>query len=85
MDNSEQLRMYEDKIHSTRNKLKIGKAYRIFFSEGNFNNKRIHIRAFVDDNVVYCQWFKRKQMWLYYIENLYVFSLYFENKNIKQA
>lgn len=52
-----------------------GATLRLFWNERNPNNKRIHIRAIVDDEyVVYRQWSRRKG-WLYRIEWYYWFWL----------
>lgn len=64
--------------------MNIPKHHGKFLYERNINNKRLRIRAFVDDYVVYCQWFKRKHMWRYCIEKLYIVSLYFANRKIKK-
>ncbi len=55
--------------------IKVGKTYKLFWYEGNINNKTIHIRAFVDDQIVYRYWSKRKQSWYYKIDTEYFFYL----------
>lgn len=52
-----------------------GLSYQIYYSDGNINNKKIHVRAIVDeDRVVYRSWSKRKG-WVYSVESLYYFEL----------
>ena len=61
-----------------------GQTWRIFFSEGNLNNKTVHIRAVVDeDHIVYRSWSKRKQRWIYHIDHEYLFELYQEQGHMK--
>ncbi len=56
--------------------MKIGDKYRIFYEEGNLNNARIHILAFVDnDMVVYKRWNREKQAWRYNVEHMSWFDL----------
>ncbi len=56
--------------------LKVGHTYRIDYGKGNLNNKRIHVRAFVDGwQVVHRQWLRRKGYWYYKVDNLYAMGL----------
>lgn len=48
--------------------LKPGYAYRLFINENNSNNTTIHVRAIVDDHVVYAVWSQSKQTWRYRVE-----------------
>jgi len=76
----------ESDCREAQSKLKVGGTYQLTFGgEGNLNNKRIHIRAILDGQVVYRHWSKRKQNWYYAIEGLYYFSLLFQNKNIRRV
>ena len=66
--------------------LKPGNKLRLFFDEGNINNKRIHIRAIIDDDyVVYKIWSRRKQIWYYQVEYIYFFKLLYEKNQIFKA
>lgn len=47
-----------------------GSRVRVFYSEGNVNNCIRHIRAVVDDQVVFRVWSVRKQTWRYHVEPL---------------
>lgn len=57
--------------------LKPGKSFRIRYdNKNNVNNRVIHIRAIVDDEmIVFRQWSRRRQRWIYAIEHLYYFEL----------
>ncbi len=46
--------------------------YKIFYNEGNPNNATIHIRAIVDNHVVYKQWLHRR--WRYFMDSMYYFD-----------
>ncbi len=53
----------------------VGKKYRIFYGEGNRNNKVVHIRAIIDnDYFVFRQWFYSKRRWEYFIEHYCFFE-----------
>lgn len=52
-----------------------GKSFRIYYGEGNVNNRTIHIRAIVDDQVVYRFWVRSKRRWQYEVESTYGLSL----------
>lgn len=68
-----------------RGKLKIGYTYRIYFCPANLNNKRIHIRAIVDDHVVvYAWWSTRLQTWLYDTKTLLEFGVLLKSGNLKR-
>ena len=55
--------------------IEVGRKYRIFYGKGNPNNKKIHVRAFIDKYyIVYRSWLKRKRMWRYTIESAYYFE-----------
>jgi hypothetical protein len=54
--------------------VKPGVSFRVFYGEGNVNNKKLHIRAVVDDDyVVLRKWSKSKQRWFYLVEDCYYF------------
>jgi hypothetical protein len=50
--------------------LKPGYAYRLFIDDGNPDNKTVHVRAVVDDRVVYAVWSQPKQTWRYRVDRL---------------
>jgi hypothetical protein len=59
-----------------------GNTIKIFFNENNINNKTIHIRDVVDDDmVVYRFWSRPKKRWRYDIDSMYYFKLLFD-KNV---
>lgn len=62
-----------------RELLQPGNALRLFFYEGNHQNKLLHIRGIVDGLVVFRWWDVGRQNWQYSIEPAYWFSLYMEN------
>ena len=56
--------------------IKVGEKYRWFCGEGNPNNKTIHIRAIVDSaQIVYKQWSRRKQYWVYVVVDDFWFDI----------
>lgn len=77
---------YERDCQEAQSKLTIGKTYKLTFGgEGNPNNKRIHIRAIIDGQVIYRHWSQRKQNWYYAVESLYYFSLLFRDNRIHKV
>lgn len=48
--------------------LKVGDQYRMY------NKTLVHIRGFIDDQVVMRKWMKRKQYWEYFCEPLWFFD-----------
>ena len=63
-----------------------GFSYNIFFGTGNPNNKKIHVRAVVDEHwIVYRSRSKRKQRWVYEIDYDYFFQLLARDGNIKKV
>lgn len=56
------------------NLIQVGKSLKIFYGEGNLNNRVIEIRAIVDDNqVVIRQWSKKD--WRYSVEDRHYFEI----------
>jgi hypothetical protein len=48
---------------------KVGESYRVYYNEGNRNNRVIHVRAIVDDEyVVIRYWSYRQKDWMYRLE-----------------
>ncbi len=69
--------------------LKPGVSVRIFYNAGNPNNRRIHIRAIVDDDyfVLRC-WSRGRQGWMYSVYGAYRLGLLLEAgrlRDIKQG
>ena len=62
--------------------LQPGKKLRIFFFEGNVNNREIEIRGIVDNLVVYRFWLRSKGRWVHVIEDPYLFWSYWKNGNL---
>lgn len=62
--------------------LKIGHKYKIFYSEGNLNNKTIHIRGIVDGQYVVCKWRKTKKYYRYFVESPYYFYYLLNDNHI---
>ena len=55
---------------------KEGKSFRIFYGKDNVNNRIVHIRAIVDDEMIVFRWWSRqKQGWIYEVQHLYFFEL----------
>lgn len=53
-----------------------GDEIRVYFNEGNINNKLLHVRAIVDGEwVVTKTWQKRRKRWHYAVEH----AVYFEH------
>lgn len=68
----------------TLDDLKVGTSVRIFYREGNPNNRRIHIRAIVDDSVFVCrQWSRSHQTWFYSILHTYRLELLIETGRLR--
>lgn len=62
-----------------------GQKYRLYYNEGNINNAIWHIRAIVDDEYIVCRkWSKRKQSWIYFIEDSHGFWLKFNDGKLVQ-
>ncbi|TAA42513.1 hypothetical protein [Pseudoxanthomonas winnipegensis] len=62
-----------------------GQAWRIKFGAGNRNNHTAHIRALVDgDHVVYRQWSKYRQRWIYRVEPIDWFDMLDETGHLKR-
>jgi len=63
--------------------IEAGKSYRIFFNEDNINNKKIHVRAIIDDvQIVYKYWSRNRQGWIYQMEHKYYFDNLIRNNYI---
>lgn len=61
------------------------KSLNIFYNENNINNRRIHIRAIVDEyQIVYRVWSKRYKSWRYRVESIEYFYMLFENNHLIQ-
>ena len=64
--------------------LRPGVSFSVYFNANNVNNKRVHIRALVDDEyVVYRYW--RTQEWVYKVDHWYWFKLLLGGGNIKRV
>ena len=65
--------------------MEIGKSYKIFYDEGNLNNKTIHVLAVVDDNmIVYKYWRRHKMTWNYTVEHISYFDLLETHRYLKE-
>ena len=54
--------------------LKPGVTCRLFFEKDNPHNRKLHIRAIIDDEqVVYKVWNKERWRWDYFVESLNTF------------
>ena len=48
--------------------------------------KIYHVRAVIDDDqIVYKRWNPNKQRWVYLVEWLYIFLLYYQDENIERV
>lgn len=59
-----------------------GATVRIFFNEGNRNNKLIHIRGVIDCEYVVYRWWSLSKGWVYEMETLYYFYLLIGQGNL---
>lgn len=49
----------------------VGKSYSLFYNEGNLHNRKIHVRAQVDEvYFVIRHWHRYKAYWVYNIEHI---------------
>lgn len=54
--------------------VKPGASLWIYYNEGNINNRKIHVRAIVDERqVVFRWWSPGRRRWVYKIEDVYYF------------
>lgn len=56
--------------------VKPGSKFRVFYSEGNPNNRTLHIRGIVDDRAIVREWFPSKQRWYYEALEVYWFDVF---------
>ena len=76
---------YDRMVALARRKVKEGYTYRIFYGKGNRNNRRIHVRAIIDQHqVVYAQWSRRWQTYRYYCKTLYEFGMDIDYGHLKR-
>ena len=76
------MRDFEKMTRIVLDKIKVGKKYRIYYGKNNFDNKKIHIVAVVDGDMIIFKWFgKHKQWWHYEIENTYFFYIRMKQKD----
>lgn len=76
VDNSESL-------DAVKEILQPGKSITLYPNHA-ISERKIHIRAIVDDNyVVHRRWSPSKKCWHYAIDNLYYFSILYRGKHIK--
>lgn len=69
---------------STPDWVKVGAIFRMVYGKDHHGNRRVHIRAIVDDDyVVTRQWSKRRQDWIYKIEPGYVMAVYAESEHFR--
>ena len=63
--------------------LQAGKTFRIYYGDKALANRRVHIRAIVDDIwIVFRVWSPGKNVWRYHIEHRYYFELANENDHL---
>jgi hypothetical protein len=64
--------------------LQPGISFSIFWNEGNINkNKRVHIRAIVDDTMVIVRvWSRHKLCWYYEIKDVYWYKLLLNSEDV---
>lgn len=61
-----------------------GKSFRIFWGKGNVNNKIVHVRAIVDEDiVVMMEWQKRRKRWHYAAETMIWYQLLIEKGRLR--
>ncbi len=49
--------------------LRPGQTLRIYYGPANINNKRLHVRAIVDGEIVVYRVWSRRHGWIYQVEN----------------
>ena len=63
-----------------------GNKIRIYYNEGNPNNRLIHIRAIVDEAyIVFCVWSRRRGYYMYQVESMCYFELLYEGRSLLYA
>lgn len=61
-----------------------GAVIKLDYGENNPNNKTMHVRAIVDDDmIVYRVWSQSKQIWRYHVEGVYFFTLGYSKDYLK--
>jgi len=72
------------KVVTDVDQLKPGMRVSLFFGENNVNNKTVHIRAIVDDEVfVICQWSSRKGCYQYSCEDRSFYAMCLKEPKFK--
>lgn len=55
----------------TKARIGPGAVIREFWGVGNMNNRTVHVRAVVDEQVVFRVWLKHKRIWRYDVVSQY--------------
>ena len=77
---------YDKAMDKTMSSIIPGKKYRLFYNEGNRNNKLMHIITIVDDEYfVWKEWWRKKQRWLYHVEHFWSFFYYLEDDKMAEV
>ena len=61
--------------------LKVDKKYEVYYNLGNLNNKRIEVRAIIDNEVVVYRILRTNN---YRMENLHYFKMLYEGGNLEK-
>lgn len=78
--------MTEEEINARLDEwLQPGVSLRVYYGPDNPFNGVLHIRALVDDQIVYREWSYKKQRWNYKIEIRYYFYLLLINNHLGKA
>jgi hypothetical protein len=63
--------------------VKLGARLYIFYSDGNINNRIVHIRAIVDDEwIVWRIWSRKRRRWLYHVGHISRFEYLYEQGHL---
>lgn len=65
--------------------LNILDTVRVFYNEGNVNNKLLHIRGIVDGQYIVRWWSRRRQRWMYKVEHPIYFEVGFKSGSMTKG
>ena len=65
--------------------LRVGDKVRLYYGEGNPNNRLYHVRAIVDGMYVLRHWGYRKRQWIYTVESPLYFQVEPQRFSVERA
>ena len=77
-------RHYDACVKLAKETLKKGYSYQLYYNKGNPNNKRFHVRGFIDDQVCHCVWNKRWKTFRYGVDSLYSIGISIQDGHIRR-